>query len=144
MRSALLVLALLFANVARADDFGGWTFTPPVGAKKTTRSTQETGDHVTLTKLAGRTFCQYVVFATHAQATNDQQFEWENVEDARWQTSHLFTARRFRIEAQLRALDRRNPRRVHPGPDQHRPGGEENDGGDDRDAHPRAVSRLHL
>jgi hypothetical protein len=73
MRS-VLVLTLLLANVARADDFGGWTFTPPAGAKK-----EETGDHVTLTKITGKTFCQYVLFATRAQATNDQQFEWENV-----------------------------------------------------------------
>jgi hypothetical protein len=75
----VLVLALLATNVARADDFGGWTYTPPAGAKKTTRSTQETGDHVTLTKFSGKTFCQYVLFATRAQATNDLQFEWENV-----------------------------------------------------------------
>lgn len=73
MRS-VLVLVLVLANVAHADDFGGWTFTPPAGAKQ-----EATGDHVTLTKISGKTFCQYVLFATRAQATNDQQFEWENV-----------------------------------------------------------------
>lgn len=74
MRTALLVLAVLLAHVAHADEFGGWTFAAPAGAKR-----EETGDHVAFTKVTGKTFCQLVLFATRAATSNDQEFEWQNV-----------------------------------------------------------------
>lgn len=65
---------MVLASVASADEFGGWTFKPPAGYKSET-----TGDHFTLTKFTGKTFCQFVIYPPRARTDNDRAFEWEQV-----------------------------------------------------------------
>lgn len=77
MWRVLVVLAVLDSSVAFADEFGGWTFSSPAGSTRA-----ESGDHVTFTKISGKTFCQFAVFSAHAPATDDAAFEWKFVVEA--------------------------------------------------------------
>lgn len=74
MWRAVVVVMMLVPGLAVADEFGGWKFKPPAGYKKT-----EAGDHVTLEKVTGKTFCQLTLFASRARGTDDGTFEWQNV-----------------------------------------------------------------
>ncbi len=72
----LLVVVLLPAQ-GRADELGGWRYTPPRGYGSTVQ-----GDHVVLQQVTGSTFCQLTLFAPRPVAASpdaEAAFEWENV-----------------------------------------------------------------
>lgn len=77
MDRLLLLLALLFAPVAQADEFGGWRHQPPVGAQRT-----EAAGHVKYTVITGPSFCQIALFSAHAPTPDDVAFEWKHVVEA--------------------------------------------------------------
>jgi hypothetical protein len=77
MHRLLLLLALIFASAAHADEFGGWRFKPPSGAQRA-----ETGDHVAYTAITGNTFCQIALFSAHPPTADDAAFEWKQVVEA--------------------------------------------------------------
>lgn len=69
-----VVLGLLVSSMSYADEFGGWKFTAPSGAKKETLSTA-----VSFTKIdnAAKTFCKIGLYAARAPAGDDVNAEWE-------------------------------------------------------------------
>jgi hypothetical protein len=77
MNRLLLLLALLFASAAHAEEFGGWRFDTPAGAKRA-----ETDGHLTFTTLNDTAFCQIALFSAHAPTADDAAFEWKYVVEA--------------------------------------------------------------
>jgi hypothetical protein len=77
MNVILLLLALIVASAAHAEEFGGWRFDTPAGAQRA-----ETGGHITFTKIKDSTFCQIALFSAHAPTADDGAFEWKYVVEA--------------------------------------------------------------
>jgi hypothetical protein len=77
LTSAVLATLALGTVSARAETFQGWRYTPLEGFR-----VEETGDRVTLTHHAGRTFCTLSLFAarrSEKSAAAESSLDWYNV-----------------------------------------------------------------
>jgi hypothetical protein len=72
----LVTLALLVSSMSYADEFGGWKYTPPAGAKKVTGK-----GAVTFTAIdnTAKTFCQYGLYTARAPGNDDVNQEWKEI-----------------------------------------------------------------